>query len=81
MANRLIAPLLEQMTLRDFFAAQALSGWLASYGADAGHPAKDDEYGILRDAEIRCAALAEASYRLADALLAARELDPDRLSV
>lgn len=45
------------LTVRDWFASQALAGWLASYTAD-------DE--VMPD---RCA---ELSYKLADAMLAAR---------
>lgn len=51
------------MTLRDYFAAQALAGWLATYGAEAGHPAVDPRYP---------ARIAEYSYTMADAMLAAR---------
>lgn len=44
------------MTLRDYFAGQALAGWLASFPPDCGVKAK------------QCAELA---YELADAMIAA----------
>lgn len=49
------------MSLRDWFAGQALNGWLASWpdGSDAD-----------RESEAKVASF---SYRLADAMLAARE--------
>lgn len=51
------------MTLRDYFAAKAMQGWIASFPADACHPAVS---GI-------CDKLAKQSYELADAMLKARE--------
>lgn len=54
------------MTLRDWFAGQALSGWLASFGPDTAHPAD------MRGREQACANVARFSYVLADAMLAAR---------
>lgn len=53
------------MTLRDYFAAQALAGWLASYSPDATHPAGRGKEGDV----------AEMSYALADAMLRAREVN------
>ncbi len=50
------------MSLRDWFAGQALAGWLASYG-DRPHPAMDDDGGIP---------VAANAYRMADAMLKAR---------
>jgi hypothetical protein len=50
------------MTLRDWFAGQALHGWLASFSPDAVHPVKND---VAAD-------VAHASYAMADAMLAAR---------
>jgi hypothetical protein len=50
------------MTLRDWFAGQALAGWLASYGDTSPHPA-----GTNRQATV-----AKLSYRMADAMLAER---------
>jgi len=52
------------MTLRDWFAGQALSGWLASYVTAKEHPAEGGPYA---------ANIAVMSYRLADAMLAERE--------
>ena len=54
------------MTLRDYFAGQALNGWLASW-PNSGPIAKTP------DGE---KALAESAYRFADAMLAAREKQP-----
>lgn len=49
--------------LRDYFAAAALQGWLASFGPEAPHPA-------LKNAENEIATL---SYRVADAMIEARK--------
>jgi cobalamin biosynthesis protein CobT len=46
------------MTLRDWFAGQALQGWLASFAPDENPKSKD---------------LAKFAYELADAILAERE--------
>ncbi|MEG6305299.1 hypothetical protein UXP06_11975 [Enterobacter ludwigii] len=51
------------MTLRDYFAAKAMQGWLASFPADACHPSVS---GV-------CDKVAKQSYELADAMLKARE--------
>lgn len=51
------------MTLRDWFAGQAMTGWLASYSGLSVHPAADETH----------ASLATYSYAIADAMLAARE--------
>lgn len=51
------------MTLRDYFAAKAMAGWLASYAPDAAHPASRGKAGDL----------AEMAYDMADAMLRARE--------
>ena len=52
------------MTLRDYFAAVALQGWLASYPeSDTPHPASNEcENDVAR-----------LSYKMADAMLAARK--------
>lgn len=50
------------MSLRDWFAGMALQGWIASYPESSPHPASDDQ-------ELSCASL---SYKMADAMLAAR---------
>ncbi|WP_039322471.1 hypothetical protein [Pectobacterium betavasculorum] len=52
------------MTLRDYFAAKAMQGWLSSYGIDAVHPV------ISGNAN----AAAKNAYALADAMLKAREV-------
>lgn len=52
----------EGMSLRDYFAAKALQGWLASYPADAVHPA----------AAGNTAQVAQMAYIMADAMLEAR---------
>lgn len=51
------------MTLRDYFAAKAMTGWLASFSESDSHPFVSG----------KCDAVAEASYALADAMLKARE--------
>ena len=54
------------MTLRDWFAGQALQGWLASFGPDQVHPvATDIENSVAKQA-----------YQMADAMIAAREVKP-----
>lgn len=53
------------MSLRDYFAAKAMQGWLASYGDEASHPARYGN-GAADD-------LARDSYAIADAMLAERE--------
>ena len=53
-------------TLRDWFAGQALAGWMA--GPSNTHPGIDGPDG--RGAQN----LARASYAMADAMLAAREV-------
>ena len=51
------------MSLRDWFAGQALQGWLSSFGPDMVHPvANDMEYEIAKQA-----------YQMADAMIAARK--------
>jgi hypothetical protein len=67
----------EGMSLRDYFAAKALAGWLASFDGDTPHPAvllgADDEVETKQErARRRCASLAQMSYDLADAMLAER---------
>ena len=53
---------LHGMSLRDWFAGQALQGWMAGYEDDTPHPASDD-----------CEkSVAELSYKMADAMIAAR---------
>ncbi len=47
------------MTLRDYFAAKAMQGWLASYGPDDGAPKADTT--------------ARMAYEFAGAMLRARE--------
>ncbi|MBT1907252.1 hypothetical protein KKZ80_14450 [Enterobacter kobei] len=50
------------MTLRDYFAAKAMQGWLASFPADGWHASVS---GV-------CDKVAKQSYELADAMLKAR---------
>lgn len=50
------------MTLRDYFAAQAMAGWLASYGPEGAWPEK------------HLASMAKDAYDMADAMLAARKV-------
>lgn len=50
------------MTLRDYFAAKALSGWLASFPGDDVHPVVS---GVTEK-------IAEQAYAMADAMLKAR---------
>lgn len=51
------------MTLRDYFAAKAMQGWLASYPESDKHPvaAGNEDYVAMQ------------AYKLADAMLRARE--------
>ena len=64
------------MSIRDYFAAKALAGWMASYGPEGHHPAalagegSDDEREA--SAFLRCVHLAEMSYVMADAMLTVR---------
>lgn len=51
------------MSLRDYFAAKALEGWIASWAGNAGDPFDPEHIGRAAD---RC-------YQMADAMLAARE--------
>ncbi len=55
----------EGMSLRDWFAGQALAGWMASY-VNAEHP------GSFDDGTPYLAHIAEHSFALADAMIAAR---------
>lgn len=50
---------IEGMTLRDYFAAKAMQGWLASYGPDDGQPSPDT--------------IADMAYRFADGMIKSRE--------
>lgn len=61
------------MSLRDYFAGQALAGWLSSFGPEHKHPVLWPDAGQ---------GVAQLSYMLADAMLAARarsssEPEPD----
>lgn len=60
--DRLVAYTDYGMSLRDYFAGQALAGWLATYGEHA-HPAASEHTDIV----------AGWSYVMADAMLKARE--------
>jgi hypothetical protein len=52
------------MTLRDYFAAKAMSAWISTYGPDDRHPATcgDDRIEVV----------ARQAYQLADAMIAER---------
>jgi hypothetical protein len=54
------------MLLRDYFAAKAMEGWLASYG-DVPHPSTG------ANGDTNALAIALQSYAMADAMLKARE--------
>lgn len=54
------------MTLRDYFAAKAMQGWIASFPPDESHPAVT---GL-------CDKLAMHSYELADAMIRAMSAKP-----
>lgn len=53
------------MTLRDYFAGQALAGWLASYDGHSAHPCESGHD--------TASSLARLSYQLSDAMLAERK--------
>nr|DAL11927.1 MAG TPA_asm: hypothetical protein [Caudoviricetes sp.] len=53
----------EGLTLRDYFAAQAMQGWIASYPESEQHPVATHRENMV----------AELSYLMADAMLIARE--------
>lgn len=55
---------MEEANLRDYFAAKALQGWLASYPDDNRHPV------IAGNAD----EVAMNAYQMADAMLRAREV-------
>lgn len=52
------------MTLRDYFAAAAMQGWLASFGENSSHPA-DNMGGVEK--------VAHKSYVLAEAMIKERK--------
>lgn len=54
------------MTLRDYFAAKAMMGWLASYGPDAVHPIDSPQPKVALDH------LAKGAYAIADSMIAER---------
>ncbi|HBW9592032.1 TPA: hypothetical protein RFM78_003436 [Klebsiella pneumoniae subsp. pneumoniae] len=53
----------EGLTVRDYFAAKAMQGWLASYPESEQHPVATHRENMV----------AELSYLMADAMLKARE--------
>lgn len=53
----------EGLTVRDYFAAKAMQGWLASYSESEQHPVANHRENMV----------AELSYLMADAMLKARE--------
>ncbi|OWT61987.1 hypothetical protein [Candidimonas nitroreducens] len=50
------------ISVRDYFAAKAMQGWLSSYGPDDQHPANNGS----------CDFVAAQAYAMADAMLAER---------
>lgn len=58
-----VAVTADDLTIRDYFAAKAMSGWLASFPASESHP-------VVSGLEEK---VANYSYALADAMLRARE--------
>jgi hypothetical protein len=52
----------EGMTLRDYFAAKAMQGWLSSFSCESRHPTESGGAKYV----------AAASYAMADAMLAER---------
>lgn len=54
----------EGLTVRDYFAAKAMQGWLASYPESNQHPVVTHHENMV----------AELSYLMADAMLKAREV-------
>ena len=59
------------MTLRDYFAAKAMQGWMATYGDTAVHPCSVEHPGVGKQKEY-AEEIARCSYAIADAMLAAR---------
>ena len=57
------AKLVQEATLRDHFAGLAMQGWFSSFSPEEDHPSKT---GMAED-------IAHLSYRVADAMLKARE--------
>lgn len=53
----------EGLTIRDYVAIKAMQGWLASYGESDRHPAANASEDYV----------ARLSYKMADAMLKARE--------
>lgn len=53
----------EGLTVRDYFAAKAMQGWLASYPESNQHPVATHHENMV----------AELSYLMADAMLKVRE--------
>ena len=53
----------EGLTVRDYFAAKAMQGWLASYPESNQHPVATHHENMVAD----------LSYLMADAMLKARE--------
>jgi len=59
------------MDLRDWFAGQALAGWMATYGDTPEHPATLESSDTVYAENI-----AQSSYLIADAMIKAREAKP-----
>jgi hypothetical protein len=58
-----IVPLTGGMTLRDYFAAKAMQGWIASYGPDA----------TIQNLQKAAPIVSAVAYEIADAMLEARK--------
>ncbi len=61
------------LSIRDYFAAKAMAAWLGTFGASAHHPCDTAHNGTGKDYG---PAIAELSYKLADAMLSTRSKDP-----
>ena len=64
-------PVEPPITLRDWFAGQALAGWMATYSDTSEHPATLESSDTVYAENI-----AQSSYLIADAMIKAREAKP-----
>lgn len=60
------------MSLRDYFAAAAMQGWLATFDGDTPHPGTVIN-GDVETRDRRLQSFASMSYMVADAMVKARE--------
>lgn len=65
--EKVVQPVVLPVDLRDWFAGQALAGWLANYSPEMSYPAGRNF----------AADIAELSYEMADEMLKARETNHD----